>query len=53
MAELRTCPSRDELQRMVLGKLTGTRAEAIAQHLEACPICVQFLQEWVTSDEIL
>ncbi len=53
MAELRTCPSRDELQQMVVGKLRGTRAEAIAQHLDACPICLEFLQEWIASDEIL
>ncbi|HEV8070252.1 MAG TPA: protein kinase [Planctomycetaceae bacterium] len=53
MPELRTCPSRDELQQMVLGKLHGTRAEAIAQHLEACPTCLDALRQWIDSDEIL
>ena len=53
MDELRTCPSRDDLQGMVLGKLKGTRAEAIAQHLEACPTCFDVLRRWVASDEIL
>ncbi|HEV8072018.1 MAG TPA: protein kinase [Planctomycetaceae bacterium] len=53
MAELRSCPWRDELQQMVLGKLNRSRAEAIAQHLDTCPTCLDALREWVISDEIL
>lgn len=53
MAELRSCPWRDELQQMVLGKLNRSRAEAIAQHLDTCPMCLDALREWIISDEIL
>ena len=53
MAELRSCPWRDELQQMVLGKLNRSRAEAIAQHLDTCPTCLDALREWIISDEIL
>jgi serine/threonine protein kinase/Leucine-rich repeat (LRR) protein len=53
MAELSNCPWRDELQQMVLGKLDRVRAEAIAQHLDACPTCLDALREWIVSDEIL
>src|SRR5271165_6869706 len=53
MAELKSCPWRDELQQMVLGKLHRSRAEAIAQHLDTCPTCLDALREWIVSDEIL
>jgi serine/threonine protein kinase/Leucine-rich repeat (LRR) protein len=53
MAELKSCPWRDELQQMVLGKLNATRAEAIAQHLDTCATCLDALREWIVSDEIL
>ena len=53
MAELRSCPWHDDLQQMVLGKLKGTRAEAIARHLETCPTCLDALRQWIVSDEIL
>ena len=53
MAELRNCPWSDELRQMVLGQLNRSRAEAIAQHLDTCPMCLDALREWIISDEIL
>ncbi len=53
MAELSSCPWRDELHQMVLGKLRGTRAQTIAQHVDACPTCLDALRQWIVSDEIL
>ena len=53
MPDLSGCPWRDELHQMVLGKVRGTRAEAIAQHLDTCPTCLDALRQWIVSDEIL
>jgi eukaryotic-like serine/threonine-protein kinase len=53
MAELSTCPSSDELQRMVLGQLGDEAAERVQKHLDQCPKCVSALQQCVASDEFL
>ncbi len=53
MAELNSCPSREELQRMVLGQLPGLIAERIQLHLEQCPKCWSALDECVTSEGLL
>jgi Leucine-rich repeat (LRR) protein/tRNA A-37 threonylcarbamoyl transferase component Bud32 len=53
MAELRRCPSRDELQQMVLGQLPDQTAQKIQLHLERCPRCCSALDECVASDEFL
>jgi eukaryotic-like serine/threonine-protein kinase len=53
MPDLSGCPWRDELHQMVLGKVRGTRAEAIAQHLDTCPTCLDALRQWIVSDAIL
>ena len=53
MAEPQNCPSRDELQRMVLGQLPDLIAEGIQQHLEQCPKCWSALEHCVNSDELL
>ncbi len=53
MAQPQNCPSRDELQRMVLGQLPDLTAERIRQHLEQCPKCWSALEHCVNSDELL
>ncbi|HEV3303483.1 MAG TPA: protein kinase [Planctomycetaceae bacterium] len=53
MAEPQNCPSRDELQRMVLGQLPDPVAEKIRQHLERCLKCWSALEHCVNSDELL
>ncbi|HET6327086.1 MAG TPA: protein kinase [Planctomycetaceae bacterium] len=53
MAAMSACPSRDELQRMVLGQLADEPAERIQQHLDRCDTCVGTLQQCVASDEFL
>jgi serine/threonine protein kinase/Leucine-rich repeat (LRR) protein len=53
MAEMTSCPSRGELQRMVLGQLPDLIAERIQQHLERCTKCWSALDECVNSDELL
>ncbi|HXY35906.1 MAG TPA: protein kinase, partial [Planctomycetaceae bacterium] len=53
MAEPQNCPSRDELQRLVLGQLPGQVADRIQQHLEECPKCWSAFDECVNSEELL
>jgi serine/threonine protein kinase/Leucine-rich repeat (LRR) protein len=53
MAELSTCPSRDELQRMVLGQLGDEAAERVQKHPDQCAKCVSALQQCVASDAFL
>jgi serine/threonine protein kinase len=53
MAELGSCPSRDELQQMVLGQLPDLKANRIQLHLERCPKCCSALDQCVTSDQFL
>ncbi len=53
MAEPASCPSRDELQRMVLGKLPDHAAQRIQLHLEQCPNCCSVLDQCVASDQFL
>jgi eukaryotic-like serine/threonine-protein kinase len=53
MAELRSCPSRDELQRMILNQLPDAEALMIQQHVDRCPSCRRALEECVTSDDLL
>ena len=53
MPELSGCPWRDELHQMVLGKVRGTRAETIAQHVDTCATCLDALRQWIVSDEIV
>jgi serine/threonine protein kinase/Leucine-rich repeat (LRR) protein len=53
MAEPQNCPSRDELQRLVLGQLPDLIAERIRHHLERCPQCWSALERCVNSDELL
>jgi serine/threonine protein kinase/Leucine-rich repeat (LRR) protein len=53
MAQPQNCPSRDDLQRMVLGQLPDLIAEGIRQHLEQCPKCWSALEHCVNSDELL
>jgi eukaryotic-like serine/threonine-protein kinase len=53
MAKLGSCPSRDELQRMVLGNLPDQAAQRIQSHLEQCPNCCVAVDQCVASDEFL
>ena len=53
MAEPIACPTRDELERMVLGQLADDAAARIEQHLERCPQCWSALDQCVASDEFL
>ncbi len=53
MAAMSACPSRDDLQRMVLGQLADEPSERIQQHLDRCDTCVGTLQQCVASDEFL
>jgi hypothetical protein len=47
MADLSTCPSRDDLQRMLLGKLPAADAEEMESQLNRCPTCSSVLQQCV------
>ncbi len=53
MPDLSGCPWRDELHQMVLGKVRGTRAQTIAQHVDTCATCLDALRQWIVSDEIV
>ncbi len=53
MAEPQNCPSRDELQRLVLGQLPGLVADRIQQHLEQCPKCWSAFDDCVNSEGLL
>ncbi len=53
MAESHSCPSRDELLRMILNQLPDATARMIQQHVDRCPKCRSALEECVTSDDIL
>jgi eukaryotic-like serine/threonine-protein kinase len=53
MADPNTCPTRDDLQQMVLGQLTDADADAIQLHLDRCRNCLNALQDCVASDELL
>lgn len=47
-------PSRDELSGLVFGKLQQQRADTVAEHLDVCPECEQFVEELeAASDEFL
>jgi eukaryotic-like serine/threonine-protein kinase len=52
MGDLRNCPSRDDLQRMVLGQLPDLAAETIQQHLEHCPKCRSTVDQCVASEAL-
>src|SRR4051794_21828008 len=49
------CPGSDELTAFHLGNLPESRQDAIADHLESCPLCEQFLEglDGVTDDAIV
>jgi len=53
MAESHTCPSADELQRLVLGQLPDVTAQRIQHHLEECPECWSALYRYFASEELL
>ncbi len=53
MADPNTCPTRDDLQQMVLGQLPDADADAIQLHLDRCRMCLNALQDCVASDEFL
>ncbi|HEV8000141.1 MAG TPA: protein kinase, partial [Planctomycetaceae bacterium] len=53
MAEPIACPTRDELERMVLGQLADEAATRIEQHLDRCAKCWSALDQCVASDEFL
>jgi hypothetical protein len=53
MAEWSICPSRDDLQRLILGQLVGEDAARIEQHLNGCLTCLNVLRECAASDELL
>jgi serine/threonine protein kinase/Leucine-rich repeat (LRR) protein len=53
MPDLSGCPWRDELHQMVLGKVRGSRAQTIAQHVDTCATCLDALRQWIVSDDIL
>ena len=53
MAELR-CPPREHLSAFVLGKLTETRLEEVARHLDECATCeAEIASLEHQSDEVL
>ena len=39
MSSVVSCPDRDTLHRLLLGKLPGPSGEALAHHLEQCSAC--------------
>jgi hypothetical protein len=53
MAEWSTCPSRDDLQRLILRQLVGADAARIKQHLNGSLTCLNVLRECAASDELL
>jgi serine/threonine protein kinase/Leucine-rich repeat (LRR) protein len=53
MAEGKTCPSRDDLQRLLLGQLGHAEAARLEMHLDGCPNCLSVLRQSIASDELL
>lgn len=53
MALPHACPSRDDLQRMILNRLPDESARHIERHLENCAECRHALEQCIASDELL
>jgi eukaryotic-like serine/threonine-protein kinase len=53
MAEPHACPSRDDLQRLILNRLPGEAAQRIQRHVETCAKCRHALEQCLASDELL
>jgi WD40 repeat protein/serine/threonine protein kinase len=47
------CPDNDTLQRFLAGRLTEAEAEAVEQHLQGCPLCLDRLAELSAQDREL
>ncbi|HEX7378645.1 MAG TPA: protein kinase, partial [Pirellulales bacterium] len=50
MSNLATCPDRDEIDRLRLGRLSLEQAAALDEHLLGCEPCCQVLHELDSSD---
>ena len=42
---MNTCPSLDELQKLLANDLEGARAEALETHIDVCAACQQALEQ--------
>src|SRR5262245_26427699 len=53
MPTVSACPGPAELERLMMGQLTGQAAEELAQHLEQCAQCTHVVAALETDDALV
>ena len=53
MQQVASCPSRQDLERLLQGQMPFAQVEQLAQHLEKCDRCVKTVQTLKVDDTLV